>query len=324
MSAFNTFAVLSSEEVDCPVFCQKSDVVSGKQKHSKVKKATKKAISVNPLIESIEAFERENPIVAFLFHCEGKDKFVFRVFKFSDAFKLELSAMGLKKIDVYKLEDVINDKLKKPINVKIWLSYFKQSSLKKLADKEYFSAPDELKKTFNLVSGNPITSLKNTNVIIFDFRLKNSMQEFVYHPNGSRIYFGRSFDNFIVDQKRDQLVKLKEHYMRSLKHLNFERIQDAYDEITRLVKNSDAEERIFADEAFCFIKKYVRIQDDDEQVMLRRLLAYNGWSKDLKIKYERARDYKDDLFDLLDNIRKDDERVKMVQNLNDSEFFPSL
>ena len=152
------------------------------------------------------------------------------------------------------------------------------------------------------------------------------MKEFIYKPNPNgdvqRIFFGRTFDDFMVNKNRDRLIKIERQYDRSLSNFNLREIYDASDEIIKLVESPD--EHIPVIEAVRFIERYVHLYDRDEDVMLRNLLAFKNWTDDLRLMYEQALHYQTKLFRLLDEVRETHMRMKLAQELNDTEAYPSL
>lgn len=315
------FAVLNevNSEVDVSVI---PNVSSKKPKGSK--KGTKKNSKTgkdNTLRDNITALENDNPVCAILYNYDGKDQFSISDFKFSSIFYNELEARNIKNPTVSDIQDVINGRRTRPKNkVIVWFSYFEKETLKKLTEQENFTTPSEFESTFNLVRGGPITVLKFSYAIIFDFRsFKNSKKSFMYLSNGKPVHFGTAYDDYRIDMNRDKLVKLKNQYEESLKLFD-----DVYDTCNKIFSlTDDPKDRNFVDEAEYFITKYARIHHSDEQIELRRLLQYKGWENDLKIECDRALKYHKGLFDLLETLRELDDRKKSFK-LEDKEQYPSL
>ena len=323
-SVINVFSVLPTS-VDTSEVSVVQKVSS--KKVDKKKKATK---STDTLEKEIADFEYDYPVGVILFHYDGKDQFLVFNFKFSHTFRIELSARSVKKITLPALESILNEKTKRLSNVVVWESYFESETLKKLTEQEYYETPSEFNSTFDLVRGGPITKISYSPAIVFDFRVSNSKQEFIYLPNGSRVYFGKAYDDFRIEKNRAKLESIMRHYDRSLDHFDFDRLCDARDKIFELTgKNPDyAEDREYADEAYRAISKYVHLYNRDEQIELRNLLPFKNWSDDLKIEYERAKDYKHNLLKLLKAVEKEisdlRERRQKARELQDEEAYPSL
>lgn len=327
MTASNMFNLLP-EEVDGKV---NVSAIPSKKLQKVLKKATKKkAVKLTvSLKDDMADFERENPVGIILYHYKKKDQFLVFNFKFSHLFYIELSARGVKKVSTQAIERVINEKAKKPNNVVVWYSYVEETTLKRLTDQEYFTAPSEFKNTFDLVRGEPVSNIRYSNVIVFDFRVSNSGMEFMYRPDGSRVYFGKTYDEYRVSKNRDKLLDIEKQFERSLDRFDLDEVYDARDEIFRLTDDPDY--RDFAYEAERFIAKYVHIHDPDEEVELRNLLQFRNWTDDLRIKCDRALDYRDGLFDLLKKLRERAECEReclelknKALELKDEEAYPSL
>lgn len=322
-SSINVFSVLSTDTSEISVVQKVSKKVDKKKKIPKVK-------TTDTLENEMADFKYYHPIGAILFHYKGKDQFLVFNFKFSNAFRVELSGRSVKKITLPIIENIINEKAKKLSSVVVWESYFESETLKKLTKQEYYETPSEFKTTFDLVRGEPITKISFSPAIIFDFRISNSKQEFVYLPNGSRVYFGKAYDDFRIEKNRDKLKSMMKHYDRSLDYFDFDKVCDARDKIFKLTgKNPDyAEDREYADEAFRIIAKYVHLYNRDEQVELRNLLPFKNWVDDLKIEYERAKEYYHNLLKLLKTIEKKISEIRehkqKVRELQDEEAYPSL
>lgn len=324
MTSFNVFSVLSTDTTEISV----AQKVSSK-KVDKKKKAPKVKTADTLKIEMAD-FEYDHPIGVILFHYDGKDQFLVFNFKFSHAFWIELSARSVKRITLPIIETILNEKTKRLSNVVVWESYFESETLKKLTEQEYYETPSEFNSTFDLVRGGPITKISYSPAIVFDFRVSNSKQEFIYLPNGSRVYFGKAYDDFRIEKNRAKLESIMRHYDRSLKHLDFNEVCDARDKIFELTgKNPDyVEDREYADEAYRAISKYVHLYNRDEQIELRNLLPFKNWSDDLKIEYERVKDYKHNLLKLFKTVEKEiseiRERRQKARELQDEEAYPSL
>lgn len=297
--------------------------VGPKKKVPKVPKAT----TAFNLKEEMANFEYDHPVGAIFFHHKGKDRLLVFNFKFSHTFLNEFSGRSVKNITLSAIQKIMNDRPKKPNNVVVWESYFEKETLEKLIDQEYFEIPSEFKSTFDLVRGEPITHIGFSPVIIFDYRMTNSKQEFIYLPDGSRVYFGKTYDDFRVGKRERNLRSIMKHYENSLCHLDLEKVRKALDEIYRLTNDCPdryADDRQFADKAERFIAKYVHLHNDDQQVELRNLLSFKNWPDDLKRQYEYALDYRDDLFNLLKIVKEEHENRKKASELKDETAYPSL
>lgn len=319
MFAANPFAVLDSVEVngaDMKVDMKARSV-------QKKKKVVKKVNPVDSLKEDIAEFELENPIVAFFVHIDGKDVFMLNRFKLDNSIKTLLAAMGKHKISAKSLEDIINEKVKKPYKSYVWFSYFDRITLDILTKQVPFTAPPELKKTFDLFGKEPLTSLNDRNAIIFDFRMTQQKQEFLFLPNGKSISFGRTFDTFRIRNNCEKLFIFERYFERSLRDFNLRDVYDARDEIFKLT--TCPETREFAYEAERFIARYVHLHDEDEIVELRRLLTFNNF-EDLKSECMKAHEYQDILFKLLYEVGNDVYRKKIAQEdaVIDAAIFSSL
>ena len=332
-TSINVFAALSTS-VETSELSQK---VSGKKKGDKKKvdkKKVSKAKTSSPTLKDLEGefeyFEYRYPVAVIVFHFEGKDRFLMFNFKFSHFFQTEFLANGVKVITLPIIEKMINEKRLKPKDVVVWESYFESETLKRLTEQEYYETPSKFKSTFDLVRGEPITEFRYSPAIIFDFRISNSKQEFMYLPNGSRVYFGKAYDDFRIEKNRVKLESIMKHFDRSLDHFDFDEVCDARDKIFELTgKTPDyAGDREYADEAYRAISKYVHFSNRDKQVELRNLLPFKSWIDDLKIEYERAKDYNCNLLMLLKTVEKEiseiRERRQKARELQDEEAYPSL
>jgi len=312
-----------SEDFDLRDFSVKPSSKVRNKKPSIPKKlvdpTTEKMVSLQ---SKLADFEYDYPIGAILYHHDGKDKFEIFNLKFSHSFFVELLNKEVKEITLSVIEQIINDKRKNLGEVSVWGSYFTTDTLKKLTDQEHFETPTEFKSTFDLVRGESITCIKFYRVIVFDFRVSNSKQEFIYLSNGSRVYFGNTFDDFCVQKRRSVLERMMAHYERSLKHFNLDKVYDARDEIFRL--SDDHEIRDTAYNAERFIARYVHIHHENEEIELKNLLQYKNWADDLKIDYERATEYRDELFTLLRSVKDSVKRREKAKELKDEEAYPSL
>ena len=164
----------------------------------------------------------------------------------------------------------------------------------------------------------------------------------MYLPNGSRVYFGKAYDDFRVKKRETSLRSIMKHYERSLSHFNLDEVHNACDEIfeltsemlaNKMLEDEDviqySRDRKFADEADRFITRYIRLHNDDEQTELRNLLPFEDWPNDLKQNvYARAMDYRNDLFKLQEVVRKEVFRTRELREksreLSDEEAYPSL
>lgn len=336
----NAFAALSvsSEAVELSV---NISVKNGPVQKKATPKKASKAKTTDTLRDDIAVFERDYPVCAFLFRYKGKDQFVVFNFKISHTLWVELSARGVKKITLPVIQRVMNERSSKLGDVVVWESYFEKDTLIRLTKQEYFKVPSEFKSTIDLVRGEPITRLGYSPVIIFDYRLSNSKQEFVYLPNGSRVHFGKAYDDYRVSIRESSLRSIMKHYERSLVHFRLNEVYRACDEIISLTAerlkdktltaddvDKYTEDSHFADEAAGFIAKYVHLHDDDEQAELRNLLTFTSWPDDLKKEFERAKQYRNDLFDLWKTVKKEvseiREHKKKSQELHSEEYYPSL
>ena len=340
MTSTNMFMFLSTsvETSELPV-----KKVSGQKEKKVTKKKTPKTSAVT-LKDEIADFEYDHPVGMILYHYDGKDRFLVFNFKISRTFCCAFSVYGVKKITLPAIQNTMNEIPKKLNDVVVWESYFEKETLERLTKQEYFKTPSEFEAIFDLVRvrDSPITHLGYSPVIIFDFRISNSKQEFVYLPNGSRVYFGKAFDDFRVEKRKSALLSIMKHYERSLSHFNLEKVHDACDEIfeltsemlaNKMLEDEDvakySEDREFADDAERFITKYVRLHDDDEQVELRNLLPFEDWPNDLKMNvFTRAMDYRNSLFKLQETVRKEVFRARELREkareLSDEEAYPSL
>ena len=323
-SSINVFSVLSTS-ADTSEFSVVQKV-SGK----KVDKKKKAPIKIDTLKNEMADFEYDHPVGVILFHYKGKDQFLVFNFRFSHAFWIELSACSVKKITLPIIETILNEKAKRLSNCVVWESYFESETLRRLTKQEYYETPSEFEITFDLVRGGPITKISYSPAILFDFRGSNSKQEFMYLPNGSRVYFGKAYDDFRIEKNRDKLERIMKHYDRSLEYFDFDEACDARDKIFKLTgKNPDyTKDREYADEAFRVIAKYVHLYNRDEQVELRNLLPFKNWIDDLKIEYERAKEYYHNLLKLSETIEKEiseiRERRQKAHELQDEEAYPSF
>lgn len=304
--------------------------VSKRSKRADRKKKTPKVGTTVTLEKMIADFEYYYPICVILFHYNGKDQFLVFNLKFSYTFWLEFSVRSVKEITLPIIETIFNEKTKGLGKAVVWKSYFEGETLKRLTDQEYFKTPSEFKTTFDLVRGEPISRFSYSPAIMFDFRISNSKQEFVYLPNGSRVYFGKAFDDFRIEKNRSKLESMMRHYDSSLDRFDFDEICDARDKIFRLTgKNPDYEDdRHFADEALRFITKYVYLYNRDKQVELRNLLQFKNWDDDLKKEYERALEYRNHLLKLLEIVEQKVNEARIcrekARELQDEEAYPSL
>ena len=177
LSAFS----LLSEEISS---IQKS---SEKKKSSKLKKISKSIELDDTLKIKLNDFEEENPIVVILCHFEGKDKFFIRQLHFSKDFITEMTTNKLKKINCDIIEKIIHDKYKRLGSVSVWPSFFVSDTMKIL--NEYnLKVNSSFISLVKFISCNHNFDNRYHNALIIDFRIKNSKQEFIYLPDGSRVY----------------------------------------------------------------------------------------------------------------------------------------
>ena len=328
MATTNMFAALS-EDFDLQSLSAKSSSMKDSKKKSSLPKkpVDHTANKIASIQFDLADFTDYYPIAVILYHHDGKDKFEISNLKFSHSFFIECFNREVKKLTLPMIEQIINDKRKNLGEVLVWSSYFTTDTLKKLADQEPFETPSEFKTTFDLVRGEPITHFRCSRVIVFDFRVSNKQQEFVYLAGGSRIYFGKKFDDYCVQQRRHTLESMLKHYERSLKHFDLGKVYNARDEIFSLTNERNEDDREIRNTAFeCerFIARYVHIHDDDEEIEFRNLLQYKNWADDMKNDYERAMEYRDKLFALVKEVRDMFKRREIARKLTDKEEFPSL
>jgi len=280
---------------------------------------------MDSLKTQIADFEEDNHIGAIFFHHEGKDKFLVFNFKFHHNIFVELSAKGVKEITLPIIEEIINGKRKRPGDVVVWLSYFENDTLKRLTDQEYFETPAEFKSTFDLVRGDPITSLRYHNAVIFDFRRTNSKKEFVYLPDGSRVHFGKSYD---VYQRHNELDGYKKYFEGSIRLFGLGDVNDALAKVNEVCKKifeltDDSKDLDFVDDAQHVISRYFRIHNSDVNVELRNLLGFRNLDE-LKEERDYALKCKKNLFALLEELRELSEHRELSIALDNHADFPSL
>ena len=268
---FDRFAVLSdfdsfSGEVDLsdlPIQSPFKKVM----KKSKPKKESQSTDTLGSLKDQLNQIKERNRLCLICYHYGDGDKFLVCNLDFSSKFLAELSVRGIKKVSVSDIEKILNEEKNKDLKkLTIWPTYFEDVSLKKLTDHEYFEVPPEFKSTFDLVRGNPISSLKYHNVMVFDFRDTNSKQEFVYLPDGSRVYFGVNFDNYRVSRNRVVMKGLLQYYLKSLDFIDMKKIADAYDRIADFINKYESFTDLMKaiktyDEAFDMLDNFNEFED---------------------------------------------------------------